>query len=292
MKYLIAYPELRRRARYAWYLFRLKKPLVVGARGRRPQFVSKTVKKAMAKQRPERSRLLFSVYLNLRFSIEIMAFSEFTDPNKTAVNLGLMLRNENLLASFEAVEAPDWLSNMLSFHLSRARRPFSEMFARENLISTVFTFAHMRRARLNMFYNDFQLEGEWPRKPDLNGTPDYLLTYPIEAGALDTASQFPLLAVAEAKNEAFNSGWAQCAAELYVCRQLNEKAGKNGGIPLWGIVTNGKIWEFGKLEGPRLTLHNQTLDVYPLETLLGALDYIFADCLKNGEKIAGEAAAN
>lgn len=220
-----------------------------------------------------------------------MAFSEFTDPNKTASALGLTLRNDDLLAAAAPVAPPEWLPQVLKFHMSRARRPFSEMFARENLIAPVFTFAQMRHSRLNMFFNDFLLEGEWEGQPALSGTPDYLLAYPKEAGALDSASQFPLLAVAEAKNETFNAGWAQCAAELYVCRQLNEIAGKNGDTPLWGIVTNGFIWEFGKLEGARLIRHYQAMDVNPLETLLGALDFIFSDCLKNGETIAGEAAA-
>lgn len=220
-----------------------------------------------------------------------MAFSEYSDLHKTTALLGLIHKRGDLLVSAEPV-APDPLTaRQLDFHLTRAKRPFSEMYAREYLIAPLFSFAQMRHDRLNMYSNDFPLECAPPTKelPALVGLPDYLVTYPKIPEAYDLASQFPLLAVAEAKNETFNAGWAQCAAELYACRLLNESAGTNGGAPLWGIVTNGLHWEFGKMLGDVLTIHHRSLDADPLDKLLGALDFIFADCIRNGEQITGSA---
>lgn len=222
-----------------------------------------------------------------------MAYSDFEDPSATAGQLGLTLTNGDLFAEAFPASAPDWLSEMLDFHFSRRKRPFSEMYAREYLIAPLFSYIARRYQRLNFFSNEFPLTGQAPPEAEhaLAGTPDYLAAYPKTPGAYDKASQFPLLAVAEAKKETFDAGWAQCAAELYACRQWNESAGTNGSVPLWGIVTNGLLWEFGRLDGRTLTLHPRALDADPLDKLLGALVRVFGDCLKNGEQMAGEGQA-
>jgi len=54
----------------------------------------------------------------------------------------------------------------------------------------------------------------------------------------------PLVIAAEAKKNNFEQGWGQCLAELVVAQKING----DSELPVYGIVTDGKLWEFGKLE--------------------------------------------
>lgn len=50
--------------------------------------------------------------------------------------------------------------------------------------------------------------------------------------------------VVEAKHNDFEQGWGQCLAELYAAQLLNDDAERS----VYGIVTDGSFWQFGKLE--------------------------------------------
>ncbi|MEE6162542.1 hypothetical protein U9R62_14610 [Cylindrospermopsis raciborskii DSH] len=52
------------------------------------------------------------------------------------------------------------------------------------------------------------------------------------------------LILVEAKKDNFEEGWGQCLAELIAAQKLNNQLNQT----LYGIVSNGKIWEFSKLE--------------------------------------------
>jgi hypothetical protein len=53
----------------------------------------------------------------------------------------------------------------------------------------------------------------------------------------------PYLIVVEAKKDNFEEGWGQCLAELITAQKLNG----NTKTEIFGIVSNGKFWEFGRL---------------------------------------------
>lgn len=103
----------------------------------------------------------------------------------------------------------------------------------------------------------------------LNGTPDYLIAKRSPLGK--TVLEFPLLIIAEAKKNDFEQGWAQCLAELIAVQKLNN----NEKMPIYGIVTDGKYWEFGKLENRVFTKNRESFSVDHLPELMGTLDSIF-----------------
>ena len=72
------------------------------------------------------------------------------------------------------------------------------------------------------------------------------------------------------KKNDFDQGWAQCLAELVAAQKLNQ----DDSIRLFGIVTDGKYWEFGKLEKNRFTKNMESFAVDQLPELFGALDFI------------------
>jgi len=104
----------------------------------------------------------------------------------------------------------------------------------------------------------------------LNGTPDYIISKRSKLGK--TVLEYPLLMVAEAKKNDFDQGWGQCLAELVAAQKLNN----DSDLPVYGIVTDGKYWEFGKLEQAIFTKNKDSFPVNHVETILGILDFLFS----------------
>ncbi|HQV23804.1 MAG: hypothetical protein H6996_03990 [Moraxellaceae bacterium] len=105
--------------------------------------------------------------------------------------------------------------------------------------------------------------------PELSGTPDYMISKRSALGK--TVLEFPLLMLVEAKKNDFEQGWAQCLAELWAAQQLN----KNPQLTVYGIVSDGKYWEFGQLTGQMFIKNSQSFVIDDLAELLSALRYVF-----------------
>ncbi|MCB1659808.1 MAG: hypothetical protein KDI39_16440, partial [Pseudomonadales bacterium] len=103
----------------------------------------------------------------------------------------------------------------------------------------------------------------------LSGTPDYMISKCSALGK--TVLEFPLLMLVEAKKNDFEQGWAQCLAELWAAQQLN----KNPQLTVYGIVSDGKYWEFGQLTGQMFIKNSQSFVIDDLAELLSALRYVF-----------------
>ncbi len=103
----------------------------------------------------------------------------------------------------------------------------------------------------------------------LNGTPDYMISKRSPLGK--TVLSYPLLMIAEAKKNDFNQGWAQCLAELIASQKLNQNQ-----QPIYGIVTDGKYWEFGFLEQDIFTKNTKSYTIDNLSDLFAGLNDIFS----------------
>ena len=89
----------------------------------------------------------------------------------------------------------------------------------------------------------------------------------------------PLLCVAEAKKDDFAKGRVQCLAEMAACRWNNGQRGLE--IEVYGIVTNGQVWQFYRLARTGDIFESGLYTVDGLPELLGALDYVCGECAKN-----------
>ena len=107
----------------------------------------------------------------------------------------------------------------------------------------------------------------------LTGTADYLIA--PKRAYLDT----PLLCVAEAKRDNFERGAAQCIAEMVACAQNNEAQKRLSDV--LGIVSNGQTWQFYKLTRSKDVFESGQFSISELPKLLGALEYICAECANN-----------
>lgn len=117
----------------------------------------------------------------------------------------------------------------------------------------------------------------WSHQPliydeKLSGIPDYILAKRSPLGKV--VFDQPYFVVVEAKKDNFQEGWGQCLAEMIAIQKLNH----NPEQTIFGIVSNGEIWEFGKL---RLDIFTKNITFYTiqnLEQLFSSVNYIFKQC--------------
>ena len=103
----------------------------------------------------------------------------------------------------------------------------------------------------------------------LNGTPDYFISTKSELGKTVVGS--PLILLVEAKKNDFEHGWGQCLAELVAAQKINDDVD----FPVYGIVTDGTLWQFGQLIGNTFTQNRTDFALTNLPTLFGAVDSVF-----------------
>ena len=102
----------------------------------------------------------------------------------------------------------------------------------------------------------------------LSGTPDYILSKRSVLGK--TVLEIPIIIIIEAKKNDFEQGWGQCLAELVASQKMNNDPEK----PVYGIVTDGNLWQFGYLCTDLFTKDNQNYTIDKIQTLYGALEYL------------------
>jgi hypothetical protein len=107
---------------------------------------------------------------------------------------------------------------------------------------------------------------------DLSGVPDYIVTQrnPLATIVFDK----PYFLAVEAKQDKFEEGWGQCLAEMIAVQRINDDLEKT----VFGIVSNGKVWQFGKLNADIFTRSRNLYTIEELDKLFAAVNYIFQQC--------------
>lgn len=105
---------------------------------------------------------------------------------------------------------------------------------------------------------------------DLCGFPDYFVCPVSEYGRIPTP---PYLLVVEAKLDDFERAWGQCLAAMLAAQKQAE-------IPndVYGLTSNGKVWEFGVLRGREFAHDPLPLGVADLQGLGRSLHAVFRAC--------------
>lgn len=106
----------------------------------------------------------------------------------------------------------------------------------------------------------------------LSGFPEYILARRSPLGKV--VFDKPYLLIVEAKQDNFDWGWGQCLAEMVAAERLHEGIS----ITIFGIVSNGITWEFGKLKGQNFTHHPSPYSIFDLDKLFAVVNFIFRQC--------------
>lgn len=113
----------------------------------------------------------------------------------------------------------------------------------------------------------------------LSGFPEYILAKRSSLGKV--VFEQPYFLLVEAKQDNFENGWAQCLAEMIAAQRLNE----NSEQEVFGIVSNGGVWQLGKLKSNIFTRNQMFYTIQELDRLFAAINYVFQQCelLRDGE---------
>lgn len=192
-----------------------------------------------------------------------MAFSDYKSLAQVQEEFQIKYQESNFIPKLWA-DLPAIFCDELDFNLT-AMDPFSSEAARCELV--IFP---LLREIYKRYSNQAAL---WVQKPfsadsNLTGTPDYMLSRKSELGKTILGS--PLLLFVEAKRNDFEQGWGQCLAELIAADRINQQS-----RPIYGVVTDGKLWEFGRLHHQDFTKNSDSFTITDLQELFSCLNGLF-----------------
>lgn len=205
-------------------------------------------------------------------------------PFSNYASLGDALKAFNIALKLESFVSPRpmavsaYLRQEMDFVQQWVGIPQSEFALCENLIYPILKEVWKQ-------YPEFQIWSHYPLKygEDLSGTPDYFLARRSALGA--PVVEEPYLLVVEAKKDNFDWGWAQCLAAMLAAQKLNDWPEQ----VMFGITTNGRTWQFGRLEGGRFAQDPRSFDWLPLDQVCGAVNFMFEQCRQQLQAYAGAA---
>lgn len=192
-----------------------------------------------------------------------MAFSDYKTLAQAQTKLKIKYLEEDFIQAQDIEPSPQFLEE---FEFNRVNL---DMFSSEGARAEIVIFPILREAykryaqRYSLFVQRYiSCDG------DLSGTPDYIIAAKSPLGK--TVLENPLVVVAEAKKNDFEQGWGQCLAELVAAQHIN----RDPLFPVYGIVTDGNLWQFGKLVDDLLTKNLNDCTIGDWSRLFGALDFI------------------
>ncbi len=205
-----------------------------------------------------------------------MSFSDFKTVPKVADKYKITTLKGDLFSAIPELELSQNFIERVNKALKFKKTNSSEYFLCEFLIAPVLFEVIQNHSKLNIWSHDCTLEFD----NDLTGVPDYIISYKGDLEEYEQL-QYPLLTVGDAKRDDFAYGWAQTLAEMIAMQKLN----KDETLTVFGIVTNGTLWEFSILKKNIFTQHSISYAVgTSLNKIAGIINYIYTETTKNVEK--------
>ncbi len=196
-----------------------------------------------------------------------MAFRTYKTLGEVLKKYQITYKEDSFPVPPELTATPIRLREELEFTRREIPYDVSEAAICENIIYPILREAWKQFAGVLAIWSHQPIE----LNEELNGIPDYIIAKKSVLGKV--VFDVPYVAVIEAKRDDFTMGWAQCALEMYTIQQLN-----NDLRPVFGIVSNGEIWEIGTLEANEFHQYRERFDINKLDELFSALTYVLETC--------------
>jgi hypothetical protein len=198
-----------------------------------------------------------------------MAFTSYKSIADVLGSFPLNYQEQNFVESV-AFECDEYFVSRLNTVVQEGIVFNSEYAICENIISPILT--EVWRAYIPVFLI-------WSHQPlnyddNLSGVPDYVVARRSLRGKI--ILEKPYVILVEAKKDNFEEGWGQCLAEMLAAQKINEDSLKR----LFGMVSNGKMWEFGVLQENMFTKNRKYYVLEDLRELMGAVNFLFAESAK------------
>jgi hypothetical protein len=194
-----------------------------------------------------------------------MGYSNFKNLRQALERLDIEEIDVNLFPVIEPVQASAWLFQTLE--LADQMPLTNEKSKSERLISPILLEVALSFKQNITLYSGEDLYVD--EKKDLSGACDFFLAKHPKKQVM----QAPIITLAEAKDEVFDYGQGQCAAQMYAAQLFNEQKGKPQPF-IYGCAATGGDWKFMKLAGKQLFLDNKTYYISELPNILGIFHHI------------------
>lgn len=196
-----------------------------------------------------------------------MTFSSYKDIGSVLKEFQITYTEANFMGEIE-FSISDYFREDLQIVMQDGVPNASEFSICENLIYPVL------KEIWKCYRSNFVLWGHKSLTYDenLSGFPEYILAKRSPLGKV--VFDKPYFLLIEAKQDKFSEGWAQCLAEMVAAQRLNDELE----IVIFGIVSNGTDWEFGKLKTTVFTKNNNRYLIQDLDKLFAAVNYVFQQC--------------
>lgn len=192
-----------------------------------------------------------------------MSFSQFR--NIAEVQKAYAIKYEDGVFIYElGIPVPHSLVEEFRFNHENIDIFSSEASRSELIISPLLREVYKRHADKYAFWIQKSITFD----EVLSGTPDYIFSKKSSLGK--TVLETPIVIVVEAKKNDFEQGWGQCLAELVASQKINNDAVK----PVYGVVTDGNLWQFGRLAGQIFTINERNYTIDDIQELYGALEFL------------------
>ena len=203
-----------------------------------------------------------------------MAFSDFKKIPDVQKKFGIRHIENDFIKIEEPVSPSEQFLQELEFS-----RQYIPIFASEGARCEAVIFPILREV-YKKYAKHYAL---WIKEPlaydeTLSGTPDYFISTRSELGKLVVGT--PLIMLVEAKKNDFEQGWGQCLSELVAAQKINAELD----IPVYGIVSDGTRWQFGRLVGDTFIQNRTSFSVDNLPALFGAIDSVFKSASEDYQK--------
>ncbi|RKU32032.1 hypothetical protein C6495_11740 [Candidatus Poribacteria bacterium] len=199
-----------------------------------------------------------------------MAFSDFKSIAEVQAKFSIKASKEGLIGVDTVLTPADQFLQEFEFNRQHFNTVGSEMARCETLIFPVLREVYKTYAEDYVLWIGESLAYD----AILSGTPDYFIATKSELGGRILGT--PLIIVVEAKKNDFEVGWGQCLAELIAAQKINaQNIKEHAALPVYGIVTDGMMWQFGKLVGDTFTENITPFSLGDMPRLFGAIDAVF-----------------
>jgi hypothetical protein len=198
-----------------------------------------------------------------------MSYGKFSTYEEVATRFKIKLIETSFIQEIP-IKIPDSLFEFIDDNLRMKRSYVSENAICESIISPILNIICKHNQISVWSHVRFDISEE----EGLVGIPDFLIAPTSDIGTTFTQ---PIVCVAEAKKENFNEGWAQALSEMIAVQRFNQTPDQD----IYGIVTTGLFWQFGKLNQ-----HHFTQDVVAysavenLQQLFNALNWLILEAKK------------
>ncbi|MEH2415609.1 hypothetical protein [Nostoc sp.] len=196
-----------------------------------------------------------------------MAFSSYKTIAEVIKEFQVIYTEANFIGEAE-FNLSDYFREDLEFTMREGAVDCSEFAICENLIFPVLKQVWKLYSSKFILWSHYSLNYD----EKLSGFPEYILAKRSPLGKV--VFDKPYFILVEAKQDNFETGWAQCLAEMIAAQKLKGELS----IMIFGIVSNGVTWQFGKLEAEVFTRNITYYSIQELDKLFPAVNYVFKQC--------------